>query len=95
MSQVIAAAVAHPFIAAGIAAAAAGTATTMASAMDTDIPEVSSISTVQDTISKSKEQATLAAQQRRKASRRSRSIFTSPLGIPEEASTIRKTLLGQ
>jgi len=97
MPPVIAAAVAHPFIALGLGAATAATATTMSSAMNTNIPETSPASTVDvsDTLKKSQEQAQAANRQRALSARRSRSIYSSPLGIGGEASTIRKILLGQ
>ena len=40
-------------------------------------------------------QAAGALTQRKRSIARSQSVFTSPLGVTDQASTIRKTLLGQ
>ena len=47
--------------------------------------------TVEDAAKKAKETARL----RQLAMARSRTVYTSPLGVSEEAATARKTLLGQ
>ena len=44
---------------------------------------------------KAEDTAQAAATKKRKAIARSRTIFTSPLGISGQASVIKKTLLGQ
>lgn len=46
-------------------------------------------------VSEAIEQAQIATTVRRRAMRRSKTVFTSPLGIGGEAEVIRKTLLGQ
>ena len=51
--------------------------------------------TAAETIAKATEQAKVATRQRQVAARRSRSIFSSPLGIAGEATTAKKYLLGQ
>ena len=51
--------------------------------------------TAAKTIAKATEQAKVATRQRQVAARRSRSIFSSPLGIAGEATTAKKYLLGQ
>ena len=58
-------------------------------------PPAAAAETATETIAKATEQARAATQQRQKAARRSRSIFSSPLGLAGEASTVKKTLLGQ
>ena len=64
-----------------------------------DIPEssssASSTETAAETISKSQETAQAATTAKKRAIARSRSVYSSPLGISGEASTIKKTLLGQ
>ena len=48
-----------------------------------------------EVIKKSEEQAQMATRSRQVAARRSRSIYSSPLGLAGEASTAKKVLLGQ
>ncbi len=79
-------------------AIAGSTATSIVAANNgNDIPESSSPVTesASDTIAKSQQTASAAAEAKKRAASRSRSIFSSPLGIAGEASTIKKTLLGQ
>ncbi len=48
-----------------------------------------------EVIAKSEQKATEAIRQKQVAARRSRSVYSSPLGLAGEATTVRKTLLGQ
>ena len=83
----------------GIAAAAKGIGSM---AKGTQMPESSALGlpksvteSASETISKATTQAKAATQARQVAARRSRSIFSSPLGISGEATTAKKYLLGQ
>ena len=58
------------------------------------LPEAAT-ETAEETIRKAQQQAQVATRQRQTAARRSQSIFTSPLGLTEEATTARKFLLGE
>ena len=57
--------------------------------------QVASTETAAETISKSQQTATAATTAKKRAAARSRSVYSSPLGISGEASTVNKTLLGQ
>lgn len=63
---------------------------------DIEIPVAEPIMpTAAETSAKAQATAQAAARDKLKRASRSRSIFSSPLGIANEASTIKKTLLGQ
>ena len=55
----------------------------------------SSTETAAETISKSQATAQAATTAKKRAVSRSRSVYSSPLGLAGEATTIKKTLLGQ
>jgi hypothetical protein len=58
-------------------------------------PAAASTEPAAETIAKSQETAQAATTAKKRAVSRSRSVFSSPLGIAGEAATIKKTLLGQ
>lgn len=60
-----------------------------------EMPQPPKTETAEETIAKAKAQSEKAIRARQIAAGRSKSIYTSPLGIAGEAMTIRKTLLGQ
>jgi len=61
------------------------------------LPEIpkSATDSAEETIKKAEAQAQATTRQRQAATRRSKSIFSSPLGLAGEAATAKKTLLGQ
>ena len=60
-----------------------------------NVPELPKGSTAAEQISNAKDQAQNTINERRKAMARSQTVYTSPLGLGEEADMGRKTLLGQ
>jgi hypothetical protein len=58
-------------------------------------PKLPAIPTIEETTAAAEAKTALAVKEKRRAMARSRTIFTSPLGIAGEAETARKTLLGQ
>jgi len=62
---------------------------------ETELPQLPKIESAEETLRKSQEQAQKGIRARQIAAGRSQSIFTSPLGLAGEASTVRHTLLGQ
>ena len=87
----------------GAAAAVVGTSTAASAGAFTSKPKEAEMpqipatakETASETIAKAQEQAQAITRQRQVAARRSRSVFSSPLGLAGEATTIKKTLLGQ
>ena len=63
----------------------------------TKVPEVSgsSVESASDSLTNAQQSATAVKQDKLKRASRSRSIFSSPLGIGGEATTVKKSLLGQ
>ena len=61
------------------------------------LPEVPKtvVEPASEVIAKSEEKATAAVREKQVAARRSRSVYSSPLGLAGEATTARKYLLGQ
>ena len=89
---------------AGTAAAVAGSSQIIKASMPKTpepsamfaLPEVPKTVTepASEVIAKSEEKAQAAVRQKQVAARRSRSVYSSPLGLAGEATTVRKTLLG-
>ncbi len=79
------------FTTAALIAATVGAGVSQALKTPNKAADLPQMPTVQDATSQAKD----AIKERRIAASRSRSIYTSPLGIAGEAQTVRKTLLGQ
>ena len=60
-----------------------------------NVPGLPKFSTAAEQISNAKDQAQNTINERRRAMARSQTVYTSPLGLGEEADMGRKTLLGQ
>uniref|UniRef100_A0A6M3JUU3 Uncharacterized protein n=1 Tax=viral metagenome TaxID=1070528 RepID=A0A6M3JUU3_9ZZZZ len=90
-------------VAAG-AAAVAGTGYAMSKSMSDAagkgmsmpaMPEAPKLEDSGATVTQAAEQAKEIAKQRKQAIGRNKTVFTSPMGITEEATTAKKTLLGR
>ena len=58
-------------------------------------PPKTVVEPAKEVIAKSEQKAQAIVQEKQTAVRRSRSVYSSPLGLTGEATTTRKTLLGQ
>ena len=100
VSSLAASAVVGTAAAAGIAGAAGVGIAQAGKVIDkmTQVPESSSSTTTEtaaESLTNAQQTATAVKQDKLKRASRSRSIFSSPLGISGEATTVKKSLLGE